>query len=119
MAKGRAIRQKENNNLPTRYYSCRQETAVAKSVGGKQVVNSGATLFQKGDVSSNDYLFECKTKTSDSESISIKKEWLEKLSKEALFMGKPREALVISFGPSSDNYYIIPEWLFKELNGIV
>ena len=46
------------------------------------------------------------------------KEWLDKLSQEALFMGKPREALIFSFGPDSDNYYIIPEWLFKELNEV-
>ena len=118
MAKGRTVRQKENDKLPTRYYSGRQESAVAKSIGGKKVANSGATPFQKGDITSKDYLYECKTKTSNAESITIKKEWLDKLSQEALFMGKPREALIFSFGPDSDNYYIIPEWLFKELNEV-
>lgn len=30
---------------PTRFYSNKQEKKVAKTVGGKQVVNSGATSF--------------------------------------------------------------------------
>lgn len=32
-------------NRPTRFYSSRQEKAVAKAVGGKQTSNSGATDF--------------------------------------------------------------------------
>lgn len=31
---------------PTRFYSKRQETKVAKVVGGKRTANSGATAFQ-------------------------------------------------------------------------
>ena len=96
MARGHVIRQKDIDNKPTRFYSSMQEKKVAKNVNGKQTANSGATPFQKGDVASDTFLFECKTKTSDSESISIKKERLDKLAQEALFMGKPREALVIS-----------------------
>jgi hypothetical protein len=33
-------------------------------------------------------LIECKTKTSPSNSISIKKEWIEKNKQEMVFMGK-------------------------------
>ena len=79
MAKGRTIRQKENDKLPTRYYSGRQESKVSKAVNGQKVTNSGATPFQKGDVVSKDYLYECKTKTSNAESITIKKEKLDKI----------------------------------------
>jgi len=39
---------------PTRYFSNRQEKKVAKRVGGKQVSNSGATAFNKGDVVTDD-----------------------------------------------------------------
>lgn len=32
-------------NFSTRYYSDKQEKAIAKAVGGKQTANSGATLW--------------------------------------------------------------------------
>ena len=104
-----------SDNKPTRYYSEKQEKHIAETFDGHRSKNSGATMFDKSDVSLDEFLIECKTKTTDSESITIKKEWLDKLSEEALFMGKPKEALAFSFGPSSPNYYIIPEWLFAEL----
>ena len=61
-------------NQATRYYSSRQERAVAKAVGGKQTKNSGATLFQKSDILTDMFTLECKTKTTNSDSISIKRE---------------------------------------------
>ena len=72
-------------------------------------------MFQKGDVSLDDWLLECKTKTTPSDSISIKKEWLEKNVKESLFMGKKYSALVFNFGPGEPNYYVVDEYLFKQL----
>ena len=38
------------NQESTRYYSDKQEKSVCKSLNGKQVSNSGAGLFKKGDV---------------------------------------------------------------------
>lgn len=108
-------RHREGEKKPTRYYSNKQEDQVAKSLGGKTTKNSGATLFQKGDLTLDNWLIEAKTKTSNSESMSIKKEWLSKNLSESLFMGKKYNALVFSFGPDEDNYYIIDEYLFKEL----
>ena len=108
-------RHKEGEKKPTRYYSKKQETTVAKSLGGKTTKNSGATLFQKGDLTLDNWLIEAKTKTSHSESMSIKKEWLEKNLSESLFMGKKHNALVFNFGPDEPNYYIIDENLFKDL----
>lgn len=108
-------REKDGQKEPTRAYSKKQEDTVAKTLGGHRVKNSGATLFSKGDVTTNQFLLECKTKTSPSESISIKKEWLEKNIKEALFVGKPYSALVFNFGPGEKNYYIIDEYLFEVL----
>lgn len=64
----------DSKKHPTRYYSDRQEKSVSKAVNGKQTSNSGATMFQKGDVLSSKFLLECKTKTSHSDSISVKKE---------------------------------------------
>ena len=108
-------RHREGEKKPTRYYSKKQEDQVAKSLGGKTTKNSGATLFQKGDLTLDKWLIEAKTKTSHSESMSIKKEWLSKNLSESLFMGKKYNALVFNFGPDEDNYYIIDEHLFKEL----
>ena len=103
---------KKNN---TRYFSNKQEKHVAKAVGGKQTANSGATMFSKGDVTLNDWLLGCKTKTSPSQSISIKKEWLEKNEEEAFSMNKHHSALVFNFGDlhNAQNYYIINEQEFK------
>mgnify|MGYP006932850065 CR=1 FL=1 len=103
---------------PTRHFSDKQEKAVVAAVGGRQTKNSGATLFDKGDVimsGKNGFLLECKTKTSPSESISIKKEWFEKNKQEAMFMNKPYSAIVFNFGPDEENHYIIDEYLFIEL----
>ena len=109
-------REKDGVKEPTRSFSKKQENYVAKKFGGDRVKNSGATAFAKGDVNLDQgFLIECKTKTTASESISIKKEWLEKNVKEALFMGKKYSALAFNFGPDQPNYYIIDEYLFEEL----
>lgn len=108
-------REKEGDKKPTRYYSKKQEDTVAKKFGGERVKNSGATKFAPGDVLTEQFLLECKTKMSDSESITIHKTWLEKIQKEALFAGKPYQALLFNFGPNQPNYAIIEETLFQEL----
>jgi hypothetical protein len=110
-------REKDGVKESTRSFSKNQENYVAKKFGGDRVKNSGATAFAKGDVNldKQSFLIECKTKTSPSESISIKKEWLEKNVKEALFMGKKYSALAFNFGPNEKNYYIIDEYLFELL----
>lgn len=109
----------ENDNKhPTRWYSNKQEKSVAKSINGKQTKNSGATTFQKSDVLTNNFALECKTKTTNSNSISIKKEWFDKLINESIQMGKKYSAIVINFGPDkpyNENYYIIDETMMKYL----
>ena len=113
MAVGVRQRQKEGEpNKPTRWYSSKQEKAVAKAIGGQQTPNSGATPWIKGDVSTSKLLVECKTKTTPSESISIKKAWLQKNREEAIFNGKPYNVLAFNFGPDEPNYYILDESLF-------
>lgn len=110
-----AKREKGDEKLPTRYYSNKQEKAIAKKLGGKQTANSGATKFEKSDVLLEKFALECKTKMTSSQSISIQKEWLEKQAREALFMGKSYSALAFNFGPNEKNYYIIDEELFEFL----
>ena len=119
MVIGTVKRVKEGDKpLPTRHYSSRQEKAVAKAVNGKVQKNSGATDFLKGDIVTsgrNSFLLECKTKTSASKSISIRKEWFEKNKQECLLTGTPHQAVVFSFGPGEENHYIIDEYLFQFL----
>lgn len=101
-------------NKPTRYYSNRQEKKVAKAIGGKQTANSGATAFSKGDVRTDEWLIECKTKTSESKSITVQKEWFDKNEEEAFAMGKSYSAVVFDFG-DGENHYVISEKMFKRL----
>ena len=96
---------------PTRFYSSKQEKRIAKAVKGQRVSNSGATAFSKGDVRTDDWLFEAKTKTSESQSFSIKKEWLLKNKEEQFAMGKSYSALVFDFG-DGHNYYVLDERTF-------
>lgn len=102
------------NKKSTRYYSSSQEKKVAKAIHGKQVANSGATCFNKGDVITDEWLIECKTKMSESKSFSIKKEWLTKNKEERFAMGKSYGALVFSFG-DGENYYVLDEKTFLML----
>lgn len=108
-------RQRDDKIQPTRHYSKSQEKKVASKFNGDRTLNSGATPFQKGDVTTDKVLIECKTKVKDSETITVHKEWLDKNEKEALFMGKPYSAVAFNFGPQQKNYYIIDEFMFEKL----
>lgn len=117
------IKEGESEKQPTRYFSSKQEKNIAEAVKGKRTPNSGASSI-KGDVLTNggsydsSFLLEAKTKITNSESITIKREWFEKNRYEASEMGKAHTALVINFGPDepyNENHYIIDEYLFKTL----
>ena len=112
-------RNKDDEKTPTRVYSKKQENTIADKFSGNRQKNSGATPFEKGDVKLDDILIECKTKTTKSDSISIKREWLEKIDKESLFMGKQYGVLAFNFGPGEENHYIIDECLFKKLTEMI
>lgn len=99
---------------PTRFYSKKQETKVAKAVGGKRTANSGATTFSKGDVTTNSFLIECKTCTEPRKSFTLKKEWFDKNKEEAFAMHKDYSAVVFDFG-DGEQHYVIDEYLFRIL----
>ena len=99
---------------PTRFYSKKQETKVAKAVGGKRTANSGATTFSKGDVTTSSFLIECKTCTEPRKSFTLKKEWFDKNKEEAFAMHKDYSAIVFDFG-DGDQHYVIDEHLFRIL----
>lgn len=50
--------------LPRLRRSVQQEKRVARQLGGRRVVASGALLGSKGDVKADRWLVECKTTTS-------------------------------------------------------
>lgn len=104
-----------NNKKSTRYYSGRQEKKVAKVLNGRTVANSGAIPFGAGDVSTSDWLIECKTSTSEKASFSIKRDWLDKNKEEAFAMNKDHNALCFDFGPNTERYYIVDEKTFLKL----
>ena len=99
--------------MNTRKFSSRQEKSIAKKFGGKQVSNSGATSFDKGDVVLQDFLVEAKTCVTEKDSFAIKKEWLEKINKERFSKRKRFCALAFQFGPKQENYFILDERTFK------
>ena len=103
------------NRKSTRFYSKMQENNVAKVLGGKCTPNSGATKYYKGDVSSSEWLIECKTCMSNKQSFAIKKDWIKGIKEDAFQQGKMNYALAFNFGPNQENYYIIDEKKFKEI----
>lgn len=98
---------------PTRFYSSRQEKKIAKAVGGKQVANSGATAFSKGDVRNDLFLLEAKTHTEFRENFTVKHGWIDKNREEAFQMGKRHSALVLDWG-DGEQHYLISEKDFLE-----
>ena len=106
------------NKSSTRYYSNQQEEYVAKLLDCHRQSNSGSGNFNKGDLISKDasLLVECKTVTSDKESFSIKKEWLEKNRQEAFEQGLENHCLAFNFTKDGkNNYFIINEKLMQYL----
>ena len=115
MAVGVRTRERDGKKEPTRKFSKAQETAIANATGGSRQPNSGATAWAKGDVKTDQFLLEAKTKTTSSDTITIRKDWIQKNREEAAFMGKPYQAIVFNFGPGEENHYIIDEDLFLTL----
>lgn len=102
-----------SNKNSTRYYSSKQERKVAKTIKGKTISNSGAASFVGGDVQNDYILVECKTCIQEKKSMSIKKEWLDKIEEEAFAMNKQYYTLAFNFGEDTDNYYVLNERSFK------
>lgn len=101
----------------TRYYSDLHEKSVCKALGARQQPNSGAGKFNKGDVvvDNASLLIECKTSMTEKESVSVKKEWINKNKEEAFSLRLQNYCVCINFGPQTQNYYIIDEQMMKYL----
>lgn len=97
----------------TRQVSSNQEKQIAKVLGAKRTLNSGAGKFDKGDLHTENWLIEAKTCMEPKKSFSIKKEWLTKMKDEQYANNKMYSSLCFDFGDNSGRYYIIDENLFQ------
>ena len=106
-----------DNKQATRYYSGRHEESIARALGGSRRPSSGSSKFDKGDVVHDgaSMLIEAKCTMSEKQSVSIKREWLDKNKAEAFSIRKSNHCLCFNFGPESPNYYVIDEKLMKFL----
>lgn len=95
--------------------SKKQEEQIAKLLCGRVQPNSGGTKFGGGDVHTKLFLIEAKTKNKCQQSFTIKLDWLNKASQQALEQGKQQSALAIRFDPDGCDYYLINEQLMKVL----
>lgn len=98
-----------------RKFSSLQEKQIAKSLGGRVQPNSGAANFVAGDVKLDFMLIDAKTVVTDKKSISLRKEWFEKIKLEAFAMGKDMSCIAFNFGPNQPNFYAVNERDFKQL----
>ena len=113
----RFIMAKNNNTNSTRYYSDAHEKSICKALGARQQANSGAGKFGKGDVVHDgaSLLIEAKCVMTSKQSVSIKREWIEKNKAESFAIRKANQAVCINFEPEGNNYYLIDEKLMKFL----
>lgn len=99
-----------------RQVSQRQEERVAEILGGRRVLNSGATPLRKGDVRDRGrILCECKTTERPQKSQKIDKAWLDKVEGESLSMGIDWACLAIDFGDVRKQYFVVPESMMRYL----
>jgi hypothetical protein len=81
--------------LPTKKASLKQEKRVAKEVGGRATIASGALYSQKGDVRTDRFLIECKTTEKDFFTFT-RKVW-DKIRREAIKDGMRYPVLSVEF----------------------
>ena len=106
----------DNSYKSTRDASSRQEKAIAKSLNARTTANSGATRFDKGDLTiGSQWLIEAKTCMQPKKSFSIKKDWLSKMKEEQYATRKDYSALCFDFGDEGERYYIVDEKMFKQI----
>ena len=107
------MQQKKSN----RFYSKKQETAGCKFLDMTTTKNSGATTFDKGDGKDENLLVEFKTMTKPQQSMTMHKEWLDKIKEKALSRGKQMGILIFDFGTqiASDQYVVLKIQDFKNM----
>lgn len=89
------------------------ETKLAKDLGAKLKFASGAVPGFKGDMETDKFLIEAKSTVNGS--MSLKHEWLAKISREARLDDK-LPALAVSFTKGDGNPFPSGQWVCIPLN---
>jgi len=84
----------------TKHYSSIQEKMVAKELGGYQVGGSGAFPTAPGDVTTYEWLIECKTHTEPGHTIFFDLDVWKKIQQEAMAMHR-KPVLIVDDGSQS------------------
>lgn len=102
--------------MSTKDFSNKQENLVAKYLGWKTVVGSGARDFHYGDVISSSWLGECKTHVSKQSSVVFNKNHWVKISDESVFHHR-NPALIVDDGTQDiSNTYVVFKYQFDGLS---
>lgn len=104
---------------PNRFYSKKQEQRTASIIGGRVQPNSGAGVFNKGDVKGEGILLDDKTVTKPQQSVSLRKEWFEKIREEAFSQGLQLSGISFDFGDGNatrrEKFFALDEHTFMQL----
>lgn len=98
----------------------KSETRTCNRLHGQQTPGSGALDGAKSDMVVGNFRIE--SKATSNKSMSLKYDWLKKVSQEAAQYGQI-PALTVQFVAGDGNpitsgsYVMIPEWVFRELLG--
>lgn len=68
----------------TKFYSMKQESAIASALGWSRVTGSGARINYPGDVCSDEWMGECKTHTTPGHPVIFNFAVWDKIEKEAM-----------------------------------
>ncbi len=105
----------ERDNLKIKKQSRKQEHDIAKLIGGKRNPLSGSDYRAKADVKSDKFLIEAKM--TEKASLSVKAEWLEKITMEAMAQGRlPALSIRLNFDNRlvEHDWYLVPASVFCE-----
>ena len=109
----------DNPNHERARRSTKQENRIAKKLGGRRLPRSGGKYWSKYDKSTDDGdlstpEFHVEHKRTDKKSMSVKREWLEKVKEGARKFGKD-PALVITFQEPNKPYSEDEDWILLPL----
>lgn len=96
-------------------FSAKQEKMVADFMGWKVVTGSGSRPFTPGDVSSYNFLVECKTHVEEQDKVVFYKKHWAKISEEARAKNR-YPVLIVDNGTqkAKDTWVMIPKHLLPE-----
>ena len=112
------VKNKDNNKTSTREASAIQEKRIADKLGGIVNSNSGAGLWNKGDIriENASMSVECKTCMTPKQAFSIKKEWIDKNKEESFTNRLNHSVIAFNFDYNDKkDYYVIDDKLMKFL----